>query len=105
MTEKRPNPETMSQARTFDRVVRNGEAAGLCPACAAQLGWAAQAGGGGFSSVKPPCAPCTVVMLGWPVVRPNSWRTPRGTLSVPATWAELTPVGRTSSPAADPGEV
>lgn len=100
-----PKPETMSQARTFDRVVRNAEAAGLCSPCAAQLGWAAQAGGGGFSSVRQPCAACTVVMLGWPVQRPNGWRTPHGTLSAPVTWAEFTPTGRTASPVTDPGEV
>jgi hypothetical protein len=100
-----PKPETMSQARTFDRVVRNAGAAGLCPTCAPQLGWAAQAGTGGFSSVKPPCPACTVVMIGWPLQRPNGWRTPRGTLSAPATWAEFTPTGRVTSPAADPEEV
>lgn len=101
----KPKPETLSQARTFDRVVRNGESAGLCPKCAAQLGWAAQAGAGGFSSVKPPCAPCTVVMLGWPVQRPNGWRTPKGTLSVAATWAQLTSTRRTAPHAADAGGV
>lgn len=96
MTGKAPKPETLQQALTWQKVCRLAEAAGLCPRCAAQLAWGAQNGGGGFSSVKAPCAPCTIVMLEWPVVRPNGWHTPRGTLSVPATWAGLTLTERTA---------
>lgn len=97
MPAKQPKPETMSQARTFDKVVRNAEGSGICPPCAAQLAWAVQSGGGGFSSVKPPCAACQVVMLEWPVVRVNGWRTPAGSLSVPGSWVRSPSTRRTAS--------
>jgi hypothetical protein len=35
------------------------------------------------------------VMLPWPVVKPNQWRSPAGTLSRPATWLGFTSAGRT----------
>jgi hypothetical protein len=88
-----PKPETMSQAKSWQRVCRLAEEAGLCPRCATQLAWGAQRG---FASVREPCAACTVVMLGWPVQRPNGWRTPAGTLSRPGTWAQFTPTGSTA---------
>lgn len=96
-----PKPETQAQADAWGQVCRLAEKAGLCPRCAAQLAWGAQEGSGGFSSIHSPCAPCTIVMLEWPVVRANGWRTPRGKLSTAATWAEAVPTSRTATPAAD----
>lgn len=98
MPEKKPAPESIGQAEAWQAVCRLAELAGLCSRCAAQLAWGAQEGSGGFSSIHPPCAPCTIVMLEWPVVRANSWRTPRGKLSSAATWAEAVPTRRTATP-------
>lgn len=105
MTAAKRKPETQGQADAWQQVCRLAERAGLCSRCAAQLAWGAQEGSGGFSSIHAPCAPCTVVMLDWPVVRPNGWRTPRGKLSLPRTWSEDVPMSRTESPTADPVEV
>lgn len=105
MTEKRPKAESQGQAERWQKVCRLAEAAGLCSRCGPQFAWATQGGAGGFSSVHAPCSACVVVMLGWPVVRPNGWRSPSGDTSRPTTWAPVGSVGRTSSPAADPGEV
>jgi hypothetical protein len=100
-----PKPETQKQAEKWQRVCRLAENAGLCPRCAAQLAWGAQEGSGGFSSIHPPCAPCTIVMLDWPVVRPNGWRTPSGRLSDAVTWVEGLPARRTATPTATSGGV
>jgi hypothetical protein len=94
-------PETLSQAQTWQRVCRLAEGAGLCTRCASQVAWGSQ---GGFSSVREPCAACTVVMLEWPVAKPNGWRVPGGTLSSPQTWAPFTSTGRTAL-GTTPGEV
>lgn len=100
-----PKPETQGQAEAWQKVCRLAERVGLCSQCAAQLAWGAQEGSGGFSSIHPPCAQCTIVMLEWPVARANGRRTPRGTLSAPSTWSQLPSGERTTSPAADPAEV
>lgn len=103
MTGKAPKPETQGQADAWQQVCRLAERAGLCSRCAAQFAWGAQEGSGGFSSIHAPCAPCTIVMLDWPVVRANGWRTPRGKLSWSRTWAEDAPVEPTASPARTSG--
>lgn len=97
-----PKPETMSQAQTWQRVCQLAENAGLCPRCASQFAWGVQ---GGFATVKDPCAACSVVMLAWPVVRPNGWRSPQGKLSLASSWLASRLTGRTPPPASDPVEV
>lgn len=102
MAGKRPKPESPSQAKRWQAVCTLAEKAGLCSRCASQFAWGVQGGVGGFSSVHPPCAACVVVMLGWPVVRPNSWRSPSGVLSEPASWSGQTLTRRTASPVGVP---
>ena len=102
---KKPKPETQSQANRWQRVCRLAEEAGLCSRCAAQFAWATQGGAGGFSSVHPPCAACTVVMLEWPAVRANGWRAPNGDTSRSETWAAVTSTRRTATPTAPSGGV
>lgn len=89
-----PKPETLSQARTWSRVRDLAEKAGLCSRDASQFAWGVQ---NGFATVHEPCATCTVVMLPWPVARPNGWRSPEGKLSSAASWPESTPAKRTPS--------
>lgn len=85
-------PETLRQAESFGRVVRYSTDAGLCHACAAQLGWAVQ---NGYTNVRPPCDDCRRVVAGWPVRKPNEWQVPPGTLSASDSW-----LGYSSDPAA-----
>lgn len=78
-------PETLRQARRFDRVaglaVEYGE---LCWACASQLGWSGQLG---FLAVKSPCEDCAPVVATFPVARPNGWRVILGRLDDPRGWS------------------
>lgn len=105
MDKKRVRPETERQAERWQTVCRLAEAAGLCSRCASQFAWGVQGGVGGFSSVHPPCAACVVVMLDWPVVRPNGWRSPGGEVSVRGTWVSVGSTERTAPPAANSAEV
>lgn len=96
MTAPKPKPESVRQAERWMTVCRLAESAGLCSRCASQFAWGVQGGAGGFSSVHPPCAACVVVMLYWPVVRPNGWRSPGGDVSVRGTWVSVGSTGRTA---------
>lgn len=93
MTGQPPKPETQAQAERWNRVCRLAERAGLCSRCSSQFAWGIQ---GGFATVKEPCAACTIVMLDWPVVRPNGWHSPGGDVSARGTWASVGSTERTA---------
>lgn len=86
-------PETISQARTWDRVKTLYLRDGLCHACAAQAAWGHQLGfgyvvnrpWGDSARIKAPCRVCAPIVATFPVARPNGWRSfPRGS-SRPST--------------------
>ena len=85
-------PETEQQAQSWQQVVKHAREAGLCYPCAAQLAWGVQ---NGFATIRKPCDDCAKVVETWPVVRPNGWRTPTGTLSRPPAWSAHTPTAAT----------
>lgn len=62
--------ETPRQAEKWQRVYRWYDRAGLCPRCSAQGAWGHQLG---FSNVKPPCLPCSVIVVEFPSPATNGW--------------------------------
>lgn len=66
-------PETLGQARTWDRKCRRYILAGLCPKCAAQ---AAYGHADGFQKIHDPCAMCQPIVAAFPVPGPkgSKWR-------------------------------
>ncbi|MCU4298184.1 hypothetical protein D3I60_14070 [Brevibacterium permense] len=62
--------ETSRQARRWQGVYGWYDRAGLCPRCCAQAAWGHQLG---FSNVKPPCLPCSVIVAAFPVTAANGW--------------------------------
>jgi hypothetical protein len=64
-------PETLGQARTWERVKSNYVAAGLCTACASQAAYGHQLG---FSRVHPPCLDCRSIVAKLPEHAGNGWR-------------------------------
>lgn len=83
-----PRPETLAQARTFDRVVALAVEHGLCHRCAAAIAWGHQ---NGFATLHPPCssASCAAALRRLPVSKPNGWRTVAGSASDRRSWAAL----------------
>ena len=76
-------PETLAQARTFDRINRHALAYGLCWSCAAQL---AYGHGLGFATVRTPCSPCVLVIATLPKPQPNGWRSVVGDARQADAW-------------------
>jgi hypothetical protein len=68
---KRRRPETLSQARTFDRLNRRYLAVGLCYRCAAQAAYGHQLG---FALSHQPCERCAPLVAELPTKRVNGWR-------------------------------
>lgn len=64
-------PETLSQARTWERCKGIYLDAGLCHACASQAAWGHQVG---FRRVKSPCDECAPVVASFPVPKGRVWR-------------------------------
>lgn len=73
-------PETLRQAQTWDKNKRHYLALGLCSVCAAQASWGHQQG---FREIKPPCAGCLHVVMGFPVNEPGEWRSDSPRRSAP----------------------
>jgi hypothetical protein len=71
MSSARKLPETLSQARTWERCKGIYLDAGLCHACACQAAWGHQLG---FRTVKPPCEACAPVVASFPVPKGRVWR-------------------------------
>jgi len=71
---KRMQPETLTEARYWDKVCSQVRRLGLCNKCAAQYAWGVQIG---FTYSHPPCSKqCQAIVdasQGRP--RPNGWRT------------------------------
>lgn len=68
---KAGRPETVGQAREWDRNLRAYVALGLCHGCAAQAAWGHQVG---FGLSEPPCPVCRPVVAGFDVARAGGWR-------------------------------
>lgn len=65
-------PETLDQARHWDRQSARGARAGLCPRCSSQAAWAPQLG---WTQVQPPCGECfALVQTFGGVEKANGWR-------------------------------
>lgn len=65
------SPETLGQVREWERTKRRYLAEGLCHRCAANAAYGHQLG---FSRVEPPRATCAMLVLSFPVDKPNGWR-------------------------------
>jgi hypothetical protein len=72
-TRKAAQPESITQARKWDRDKRRAAlAAGVCDACAARYSWGVQVG---FRLSRPPCADCApFVNAATGISKPNGWR-------------------------------
>jgi hypothetical protein len=68
-------PESLAQARTWEKTKGRYLAAGLCRKCAGQAAWAHQSGAGGWGLAHPPCSDCAeiVELFPYPTVMPE-WR-------------------------------
>jgi hypothetical protein len=66
-------PETMAQARAYDRKVRRYRRLGLCGACASQAAWGHQCG---FGKINDPCTECAPIVAAFPDAGPrgSKWR-------------------------------
>lgn len=68
-------PETVSQARTWQRVRDHYRSTGLCDRCAAQAAWAHQDHGDQWVTIHPPCPRCAPIVATFPDRTPSgSWR-------------------------------
>jgi hypothetical protein len=78
-------PESLSQARAWDRCRAKYAAAGLCDACAAQAAWGHQIGFGYVSTrpwleadrrIKAPCESCAPIVAAFPAEagKDSPWR-------------------------------
>lgn len=76
-------PETVDQARNWDRVNRLAVRFGLCFSCASQYAWGVQ---GGFASVRPPCPECAPLVATLPSPRVNGWRSVTGAANDKNSW-------------------
>ena len=93
-------PETMAQARAFQKVNAQALRFGLCPTCAAQIAWGTQLG---FArTTREPCQTCTPLVALLPVAKPGGWRTVVGRAANWAPWAACGRVDRYPSPAGLP---
>lgn len=64
-------PESLSQAREFDKTRNHYRRLGLCTRCAPQ---AAYGHADGFTSVRPPCPECAGVVTAMPQKEAGHWR-------------------------------
>lgn len=64
-------PETLAQARRWDRAHAWYLRAGLCGRCASQMAWGHQIGWG---RVHPPCESCLLIIGTFPLIQVNGWR-------------------------------
>ena len=66
-------PETVAQARAFDRKRIRYRRAGLCHACSSQAAWGHQCG---FGKINDPCAECQPIVDSLPDAGPrgSKWR-------------------------------
>jgi len=66
-------PETISQARVWDRKNKRYLIAGLCFGCAAQAAWGHAIG---FQKINPPCAECIPLIASFDTPGPqgSKWR-------------------------------
>jgi hypothetical protein len=64
-------PESLDQARHFDRKVVRYLTAGICRTCSAQAAWGHQLG---FSLIQPPCADCRDAVAALPTPSVGGWR-------------------------------
>jgi hypothetical protein len=68
-------PETLSQAREWQKTLARYLRAGLCHRCAAQAAWAHQTCAGGWSTIHPPCPTCSGIVETFDLATPNpAWR-------------------------------
>ena len=70
-TAKMKRPETLSQARTWQRQRDRYGAEGLCGMCAAQAAYGHQLG---FTHIEPPCSACSPMVARFSTAKPNGWR-------------------------------
>ena len=66
-------PETIGQARVWERKFHRYQIAGLCNACASQAAWGHAMG---FGKIKDPCAECQPIVNAFPNDGPrgSKWR-------------------------------
>ncbi|WP_176168812.1 hypothetical protein [Krasilnikoviella flava] len=76
-------PESFSEARDHQRIVRYAERAGLCLLCAVHLANGTQLG---FTVTAPPCPSCVPIVSAWPIEKLNGWRTLPGRVARQPTW-------------------
>ncbi|GIG37933.1 hypothetical protein Cpa01nite_33140 [Cellulomonas pakistanensis] len=87
-------PETIEQARTWERVKNHALAFGICHACAAQLAWGHQLG---FAeTTRPPCDSCLAVVAQLPLQKLNGWRSVSGRAVRASAW-RINPSGEDPS--------
>ena len=71
-------PESLAQARDWEKAKVRYLQAGLCDRCASQAAWAHQPGAGGWWAVHPPCNMCAELIPMLPLATPNpAWRSLR----------------------------
>lgn len=71
-------PETVGEARTWQKTLTRYRADGLCHRCASQAAWGHQ---NGFSLIRPPCDECAPIVATFPMPagKDSPWRRhPRG---------------------------
>lgn len=70
---RKREPETLTQAKVYDRKVRRYRNAGLCETCAAQAAWGHAIG---FQKIHDPCKRCApiVALFDTPGPRGSKWR-------------------------------
>lgn len=79
----KPEPESVSQASTWESVKNNALAAGLCHQCACQLAWHLQER---VTATRPPCDDCAPIVASLPVPRGSGWRSVVGSASDSRNW-------------------
>lgn len=67
-------PETLAQARAWDRTKARYVKAGFCHRCASQAAWGHQTGGGGYATIKPPCVACAKEVLPDSIIKRHGYR-------------------------------
>lgn len=91
-------PETLGQARRWDRVKRNAVRFGLCQRCAAQFAWAHQENTGSFGGAHSPCDDCKPLIASLPVAKVNGWRTVQGDAGLNEAWRSECATGSVGTP-------
>lgn len=73
---RRERPESLTEARRWERYRSEFDALGLCGRCACQAAYGVQVG---WSHVHPPCDRCRPVLAVFTRAGPNGWRIPTPT--------------------------